>query len=205
MPEHFSPEQTEKKPIYRSELDVYGVIARQLLLQVLELPYVLAAPCLHQIFKMEHSWVSAIQNDHRAEVWESGGGNRNMRKFWSSGSCSCWQKEPFRRVTSATVPGAPDVSWTGRLDLWTHLSQHVTEVLGPELRRTDDGLTSDLWGEEQRSSGSACPSTEQRKGTERSTHLSQCELRLLQLVRRIHTHLLGGEARKRWRWWWDWK
>lgn len=113
--------------------------------------------------------------------------------------------KPFRRVTSATVPGAPDVSWTGRLDLWTHLSQHVTEVLGRELRRTHDGLTSDLWGEEQRSSGSACPSTEQRKGTERSTHLSQCELRLLQLVRRIHTHLLGGEARKRWRWWWDWK
>lgn len=40
---------------YRSEEDVYGVVTRQFLLQVLKLLYVLAAACLHQVLKAEHS------------------------------------------------------------------------------------------------------------------------------------------------------
>lgn len=44
----------------------------------------------------------------------------------------------------ADVPGAPDVSRAGRLDLRTQLSQHVAVFLSLKMRRTHYGLTSNL-------------------------------------------------------------
>lgn len=58
---------------YRSELDVYGVVREELLLQVLELLHEAAAAGLHHVLKVERSWLSTVQYDHGAEVGESKG------------------------------------------------------------------------------------------------------------------------------------
>ncbi|KAG7234107.1 hypothetical protein INR49_005821, partial [Caranx melampygus] len=47
---------------------------------ILELLYILAAAGLHHIIQMKHSRLSAVQNDHRAQIWKSEGGKPNMYK-----------------------------------------------------------------------------------------------------------------------------
>lgn len=69
---------------YRSELDVNWVVTGEFLLQILKLLDVLAAACLHHVIKMQHSWLPTIQNNHRAEVWQSEGRQNKLNK---SGSC----------------------------------------------------------------------------------------------------------------------
>lgn len=76
---------------YRSELDVYGVIERDLLLQILKLLHVLTAAGLHHILKVKHARLSAVQNNHGAEFRESGGRKANNQtvRLWSVGWQSC--------------------------------------------------------------------------------------------------------------------
>lgn len=57
----------ELKDKYRSELDVYGVIKDNLLLQILQLLHVLAAGRLHHIVKVKHSWLPTVCDDHSAQ------------------------------------------------------------------------------------------------------------------------------------------
>lgn len=73
---------------YRSELDVYGVVEADLLLQILQLLGVLAAAGLHHVFKVKHSRLPSVQSDDRAEVRESEGGDEADRIVGeSSGKC----------------------------------------------------------------------------------------------------------------------
>lgn len=77
LPGGASPTETPPQELhnsYRGELDVYRVVKRQLLLQVLQLLLVLAAARLHHVLQVEHSRLSAVQEDDRAEIWESAGG-----------------------------------------------------------------------------------------------------------------------------------
>lgn len=56
---------------YRGELDVYGVVTDDLLLQILQLPRVLAAGSLHHIVKVKHSRLPTVYDDHTAQFRQS--------------------------------------------------------------------------------------------------------------------------------------
>lgn len=59
-------------------------------------------------------------------------------------------KLEVRLKTGGFLPGAPDVTWAGGLDLGTNPSQHVAVVLRPELHRTHNSFTLHLLNKKQR-------------------------------------------------------
>ncbi|MEQ2219505.1 hypothetical protein XENOCAPTIV_018892 [Xenoophorus captivus] len=79
--------QQELSDNYRGELNVYRVIKGQMFLQILKLLHMFAVPGLHHILKVKHSWLPAVEDDHRSQFWESKEdfkGQRFIRRSFSA-------------------------------------------------------------------------------------------------------------------------